>query len=279
MFSIAVIVIASCIGLAPAPPAAPKVALIFDDIGNNYEHGRAAIELPHPFAYAMLPFSPHAKSLAHMANSLDKDVLVHLPMEAEHDNHLLGPGALRVDMSQHEIESTVLKSIAAIPHAIGINNHMGSRLTRESAHMRWLMHAIHRRGGLFFVDSRTTTDSVALEWAERSQIAASFRDVFLDNVQSRRYIEDQLNTLVKTAKINGHALGIAHPHPLTIDVFQKWNASETGIQIVKLSEYIQLHQTIVGPPSRPLQTRHFSATKCGNDSDDSYSAENPYTKW
>ena len=174
MFNISTIVIASCVGFAHELSNPPEVALIVDDIGNHYENGRAAVELPHAFAYAMLPFSPHAKGLAHMANSLDKDVLVHLPMEADHDNHLLGPGALLVGMSQNEIENSLSESIAAVPHAIGVNNHMGSRLTREPEYMRWLMHAIHQRGGLFFIDSRTTGESVALKWGHAGANCCKF---------------------------------------------------------------------------------------------------------
>lgn len=278
MFSIPAIVIASCVGLTPDLPSSPEVALIIDDIGNHYENGRAAVELPHAFAYAMLPFSPHAKILAHLADSLDKDVLVHLPMEAEHDNHLLGPGALRVDMSQDEIAHSLLASIAAVPHAIGINNHMGSRLTRKSAPMRWLMNAIHERGGLFFIDSRTTTESVALKWAKRSHIPSTSRDVFLDNIQTRDYIEDQLNNLVQKAKRNGHALGIAHPHALTIDVFRNWRPAGAGIRIVPLSEYVARYQTIVESTSVPLEPRPLGAIECGNDSNDPYPTENPYTQ-
>ncbi len=177
MFSLSAIAIAGCVGLTPAAAGVPVIALIIDDIGYAYENGRAAVELQQPFAYAVLPFSPHAKTLARLAHTLDKDVMVHLPMEADHDNHLLGPGALRLDMSRNEIESTFLESIAAVPHAIGVNNHMGSRLTQEPAHMGWLMHAIHERGGLFFVDSRTTSHSIALSSAQRASIVSTFRDV------------------------------------------------------------------------------------------------------
>ncbi len=279
MFSVAAVVIASCIGFSNDPPNPPEVALIIDDIGNSYETGRAAVEIPHAFAYAMLPFSPHAKGLARMANSLDKDVLVHLPMEADHDNHLLGPGALLVGMSQNEIEKSFRESIAAVPHAVGVNNHMGSRLTREPEHMRWLMHAIRQRGGLFFVDSRTTGSSVALKWAVREQIAASFRDVFLDNVQTREHIEKQLNNLVAKAKQNGHALGIAHPHPLSLAVFRNWDPAAAGVRIVKLSEYIKKYQGFGGSSAPPLQSSGFSAAECGNHGDHPKPTQDPYTKW
>ncbi len=279
MFSISSIAIATCLGLAPTPTDLPMVALIIDDVGNNYTAGRNAIELPHDFAYAMLPFSPHTKRLAHLANSLEKDVIVHLPMEAEHDNHLLGPGALLVDMLRDEFDNTLLQSITAVPHAIGVNNHMGSRLTRESAQMRWLMHAIHEHGGLFFIDSRTTTGSVALQWARQSDVAATFRDIFVDNVKSRRYIEKQLESLVEKAKRDGHALGIAHPHRLTIEVFRNWQPSEAGVRLVKISEYVEIHRVGTRTPSSPSRSQVVVTTECTDDGDNTYPTKDPNTQW
>jgi polysaccharide deacetylase 2 family uncharacterized protein YibQ len=267
VFSVSSVVVSACLGLAPALTDLPMVALIIDDIGNNYATGRDAIELPHDFAYAMLPFSPHTKNLAHLANSLGKDVIAHLPMEADQDNHLLGSGALMIDMPREEFDNTLLESITAVPHAIGVNNHMGSRLTRESAQMRWLMQAIHERGGLFFVDSRTTTRSVALRWARRSDVAATFRDIFLDNVKSRIYIEKQLENLVAKAKRDGHALSIAHPHRLTIDVLRTWQPAETGVRLVKISEYVETHRYAANMLSTPLQVSIVAATERTDNSD------------
>jgi polysaccharide deacetylase 2 family uncharacterized protein YibQ len=277
MFNLSAIVIAGCVGLTRAVAGPPVIALIIDDIGYAYENGRAAVELQQPFAYAVLPFSPHAETLAHLANTLDKDVMVHLPMEADNDNHLLGRGALRLDMSRNEIESTLLESIAAVPHAIGINNHMGSRLTQEPAHMGWLMHAIHDRGGLFFVDSRTTSHSIALKSAKRASIVSTFRDVFLDNVKTRRHVQGQIDALVAQAKRNGHALGIAHPHPVTIEVLRNWRPSQAGVRLIKISDYVLTHQVLDSTPSRPRTSLRAAASECGDKGYNADPAENPDT--
>ena len=213
MTSLAAAALTACLAAAAPDTPPADVAVIIDDIGYDYPNSLAAVELDKPLAYAVLPFSPHAETLARFANRLGKGVLVHLPMEADSHNHALGPGALRLDMSQQQIETAVSDSLAAVPFAIGINNHMGSRLTRESRPMLWLMQAIRDRGTLFFIDSRTTASSVALASARTAAVDALPRDVFIDNVKTRDGIEHQLARLASTAREKGHALGIAHPHP------------------------------------------------------------------
>lgn len=275
MFSLLVgLGVVACADLIPAPSRLPEIALIIDDIGYHYEKGRSAIELQWPFAYSILPFSPYAERLAYLANALGKDVMVHLPMEAETDNHLLGPGALWFDMSRTEIEGRLVESLAAVPHAIGINNHMGSRLTREPIPMRWLMHAIHERGRLFFVDSRTTSHSIALYSAHQAKVASTGRDVFLDNIQTQEYIEQQLNSLVVQAKKNGHALGIAHPHPITIGILQNWQPSIAGVRLVKIRDYIATHQDYGGDERSP-GTLRLAVSECSDKSGDTGPTENP----
>ena len=148
----------------------PEVALVIDNIGYNYANGRAAINLPQAYAYAVSPFSPHAVKLATAESESSKDVILHLPIDANQVNHLLGPGALRLEMTQTDVEAALRKSLAAVPFVIGVNNYMGSRLTCETAHMCCLMEAIRQTGDLFFIASRTTTGSHASFEAKRANV-------------------------------------------------------------------------------------------------------------
>lgn len=268
---------AACLFVSQPPAPVADVAIIIDDIGYDYRNSRAAVELSQPFAYAVLPFSPHARDLAALANELDKNVIVHLPMEADADNHALGPGALMMGMSQPEITAALTESLAAVPYAVGINNHMGSRLTRESDAMNWLMQAIVAHGDLFFVDSRTTAGSVALKVALELDLAATARDVFIDNEQSPEAITRQLGALVKRAKQVGHALGIAHPHAVTIDVLRGWQPLEAGVRVITLAEYIDNYQRGggAGPAAGSART---TAAECGDEGEYPGAAENPHAQ-
>ena len=277
MNSLAAAVLTACIAAAVPDERPVDVAVIIDDIGYDYSNSLAAVEIEKPFAYAVLPFSPHAEALAHLANRLGKGVLVHLPMEADSQNHALGPGALRLEMSRHEIESTLSDSIAAVPFAIGINNHMGSRLTREAQPMLWLMQAIRERGALFFIDSRTTASSVALISARRAAVDALPRDVFIDNVKTRAGIERQLARLAETARQQGYALGIAHPHPVTIDVLGAWDPAAAGVRLLGIADFVAAHKDAPAVAGGD----HVSAmpsTECGDDRDDAETTEYPYAQ-
>lgn len=276
MSIIASAIAAACLLVSQTPTPVADVAIIIDDIGYDYRNSRAAVELHQPFAYAVLPFSPHARDLARLANELDKNVIVHLPMEADADNHALGPGALMMDMSQPEITAALTESVAAVPYAVGINNHMGSRLTRESDAMHWLMQAIVARGDLFFVDSRTTAGSVALQAALQLDLAATARDVFIDNEQSPEAITHQLALLVKRAKQVGHALGIAHPHAVTIDVLRNWQPHEAGVRVIALVDYIESYRR--GGADVMAGSAQTAAAECGDEGEHPGAAQHPHAQ-
>ena len=56
------------------------------------------------------------------------------------------------------------KALLEVPYRKGVNNHMGSRFTADRDLMRVLLKPVKDRG-LFFVDSRTTAKTVALDEA------------------------------------------------------------------------------------------------------------------
>lgn len=205
---------------AVAPPIAPTITIVIDDLGNRLQADSRAIALPGPVSYAILPHTPYARRMARLAHELGKDVLVHIPMQAEHARHLLGPGALLQSMSRGEFTDSVAHSIAAVPYACGISNHMGSVLTADRHAMRSLMAALQPTG-LFFLDSYTSAGSVAAVSAKDYRIPYLRRDVFLDNDRSENEIRRQFRRLLSIARENGYAIAIGHPYPETIAVLNE----------------------------------------------------------
>ena len=237
------IILTACAALAGGPrESTAVVAVLIDDIGYRLQDGMAAIALPGPIAYAILPDTPHTVDLAESAYASHKEVLLHLPMEANQNNHLLGPDAIAISMDAEQVTHVFERALAAVPHAIGVSNHMGSRFTGELTNMRWLMAAVRAKNGLFFVDSRTTARSVAVTAAGEANVPITVRDVFLDNIRSVRYIEQQLDRLAEKARRNGTALGIAHPYPETIEVLSTWRPESAGIKLVSVTELVRREQ-------------------------------------
>lgn len=221
----------------------PLISIIIDDIGYRLHEDLRAIGLPGQVAYAIMPHSPHARKMSALANSLGKDVLVHMPMQATEDekNEFLGPGALTLQMTREEFDRTLELGLRSIPHAIGVNNHMGSLLTRHPGHMEWLMESlkIHRK---FYIDSVTSNQSVAASIAREVKLPYLSRDVFLDNVQSDKAIQKQFDELVKIARKKGVAIAIGHPHPETLTVLSRnlLLLDTTGVKLISPKQMLKL---------------------------------------
>jgi len=222
-----------------------RVAIIIDDIGYRYSDAKA-LELPGNITYSILPHTPYGKKLALKANARNHDVLLHIPMESQKGKRL-GPGALTSDMSEEKIYETLAASLNEIPFAIGINNHMGSRLTTLYQPMSWTMSFLKEKQ-LFFLDSKTSANSQAEQAALDSGVPVNSRHVFLDNQLDDHYIEKQFNELISQAQNNAFAIAIAHPHPETVKNLTRLIPllAENNITLVPLSElYIKQSLTTV----------------------------------
>ncbi|MBA1148950.1 divergent polysaccharide deacetylase family protein [Ectothiorhodospiraceae bacterium WFHF3C12] len=218
---------------ADGAPAA-LVAVVIDDVGDRLEAGERTVDLPGPVACAFLPHTPHAERLAVRAHEQGKEVLLHQPMQAVTHNELLGPGAVTLEMTEPQFLRTLRENLLALPYVSGINNHMGSLLTRHPGHMTWLMEELQRQGGLYYIDSRTTHHTVAQRMADEVGVPAGRRHVFLDNRRDTGAIRAQFRTLVRTAKRQGYALAIGHPYPETLAVLEAEipKLAEAGVRLV-----------------------------------------------
>ena len=212
-----------------------RIALIIDDMGYHEGAGEEALALPGNLTYAFLPHTPFAWKQATQAHQLKREVMLHLPMEADLGNPL-GAGALTLSMPREEFLAVLERNLESIPYVAGVNNHMGSLLTRDPTAMRWLMGAL-REAGLYFVDSRTTDATVAERVAQAQLVDSARRHVFLDYIQDKEIVRHQLAKLVATARREGSAIGIGHPYPETLSVLKQAlpELQAEGIELVPVS--------------------------------------------
>lgn len=234
-----------------------RIAIIIDDLGNSQELGRRAVALPGPLTYSVLPQRPYSFDIARQAHRQGKEVMLHLPMQAA-DGRAMGPGGLREGMAREEFSREVRSSLNTVPHVVGVNNHMGSLLTRQPRAMRWLMQELSCAGELYFVDSRTDVRTVARTLAQEAGLANAQRDIFLDNRIEPVYVRTQLQRLVARAKRNGSAIGIGHPHPQTLAVLaeQLPLLAAQGVELVPVSRLVEQRRNTESwhACSSPLQT-------------------------
>ncbi len=229
---------------APIVPKAeasnvPRLCIIIDDLGYAPpELVRRLCSLPVPFSVAVLPYQEHTKESAHLAHDLGKEVLLHLPMEglATKDP---GPDALLANLDEPELRRRAKKALGEIPHAVGTNNHMGSRLTADRARITWVLEEVKQRK-FFFVDSRTSKETVAEDVARGLHIRTTRRHVFLDDDKAFAEIEKQWDRALALAKKDGEALAIGHIYPETVEALEKLVPRAKGeIRFVKASEVVK----------------------------------------
>ena len=149
------------------------------------------------------------------------EVLLHLPLESVNNHEAMADteGLIMAMMTEPAIVASFEASYDRVPFATGTNNHMGSRFTAERDLMRAILRPIKEKG-LFFVDSRTTAKTVALDEARKMGIRATERDVFLDADEDRGRIRGRLIELLQKARKKGRAVGICHPFPETLAVLK-----------------------------------------------------------
>lgn len=228
------------------PAFAGKVAIVIDDIGYK-KSDRKMLEMDAPLTYAVLPHTPLGFEYAQSAAQKNRDVIIHIPMQANSNNRLLGPGALTDKMDKREYQQTLLAAMEDIPFAVGMNNHMGSLLTTMEQPMAWTMELL-RQHNMFFLDSKTTTNSKVGSIANKFGVDSLDRNVFLDHHQDPKAISKQFDRLIRIAKQQGSAIAIGHPYDVTYQVLrQQLNKLEqAGIELVPLS---QLLPVVVENPS------------------------------
>jgi len=198
-----------------------KIAIIIDDNGYSTKDCDQLESIPQPFTIAILPAQKFSRYMAYCAHDRDKGIMLHMPMEP-HANKDRYPKnyIIRTDMPEALIRSRLSDSLADIPYVQGVNNHMGSKATEDRRLMSIVLEEM-RAKNLFFIDSLVTSKSICHETARANHVPFAQRNVFLDNVNSRKYIENQFQELAQKARENGKAIGIGHARPLTWQILKE----------------------------------------------------------
>jgi len=217
----------------------PAIAIIVDDLGYGGEATDLLLCLEEPLTVSVLPGLPGSERAAQRALHAGFEVMLHLPMEAVGDEPT-EPGELRTGMSPDTVARLIERYLATVPGAVGVNNHKGSKLTTHESQMAEVMSVLseHR---LYFVDSLTTSESVALDVARRAGLSSIGNDVFLDNEEDAMSIQERLEELMRVARRRGFAVGICHARAATMEVLRETlpTMRARGYQLVHVSELLE----------------------------------------
>ncbi len=213
--------------LVPWGQARGHLAIVIDDVGRELHLFEQLHALRYPLTFSILPGSIYAPGIQLRLRGdvrRSREIMLHLPMEpadpskmvegAEaEERFLLGaddPATLRAKID---------RALARVPAAVGVNNHMGSALTRDAEAMAVVMEALLPRP-LFFLDSRTIGDTRAEAAARSAGVPTTSRDVFLDHDPSPAAIEAALDDAVRRSH-DRPVVAIAHPSQALVEVLRR----------------------------------------------------------
>ena len=239
-----------CLALASTWIQAANIALIIDDIGNKRQDAQA-FELPSEVTFSILPHKPLSTPFSLRAEQQQREVMLHIPMESL-TGRAMGPGGISSDMYPNTIKQSLIDALLTVPNAMGVNNHMGSKLTQLTLPMSVTMEFLQKRG-LYFVDSRTTRFSKAEFIAKQKGVLSTKRNVFLDHVVSHEHIDKQFQRLLRLAKKHGQAVGIGHPYPQSMQYLRENlpKLASQGIRLVPLSDLLHEQQRLANLSKTP----------------------------
>lgn len=199
------------------PPDAGWLVLVLDDIGFHPQRVRRVLEWDVPTVFAVLPGRPHSRALAKLIDRRGRDLLLHQPMEPR-GYPQLNPGkhALLMSQSPRRWRQILEDNLEAVPEAVGVNNHMGSRFTADAQAAEVVTEWLKRRG-LMFLDSLTTQGSQMRRACAGAGVPYAARHVFLDHERTPEFVDRQIERWLRRAGEAGVGIAIGHPYRVTLD--------------------------------------------------------------
>jgi polysaccharide deacetylase 2 family uncharacterized protein YibQ len=231
----------------PASAVRPRIAVVIDDLGLDKRRTERTITLPAPLTLSFMAYAEDLPRLTEEAHRAGHELMVHVPMEPINGAKDMGPNGLAVGLAPDEVLRRLRWDLSRFEGYVGINNHMGSRFTRDADSMEPVIAELKARG-LLFLDSRTIGDSAGAELARRLGVPAASRDVFLDNEVRADAIAGRLGEVEQIARRHGSAIAIGHPHDATLDELQAWirGLKDKGFLLVPVSSIVRERWTARG---------------------------------
>jgi uncharacterized protein len=218
----------------------PRIALVIDDMGFDRKNSARAVRLPSEVTLAFLPYAPTVSAQVRHARLKGHPVIMHLPMEAPDHKGKPGYNVLAVNADERVLRKQLARMLGRFGGYIGVNNHMGSRFTRDRAKMDIVVSELKKRG-LYFLDSRTSGSTVGYKAAAAAGIPYAIRDVFLDHEPAPAKIRQRLAETERVARATGQAVAIGHPRDATMDQLVPWVAGlkARGFDLVRLDTLLK----------------------------------------
>jgi len=220
-----------------------KIAIIIDDFGyGNTDQIAKLLNLPYQISCAIIPGLSKSKDFYRLAQQHKKETLIHMPMEAIEEKVEYSDYSIYTNMSDEEITKRINKAIFDYPASKGMNNHMGSKVTSDEFSMEIILRELSK-STKYYIDSKTTNQSVVAKVARKLTVAWASRDIFLERERNdtKDYLRGKLGVTAKIAEQTGSAIAIGHPYKNTIEVLIEEipKLEKQGFEFVFVSELVK----------------------------------------
>ncbi len=215
-----------------------KIAIVIDDVGLDMAGSHRAVALPSFVTLSYIPYSLRLHEQTRAAIDAGHELLLHMPMEPVGSADP-GPNALLLELSKDELRQRLDTALASFTGYDGMNNHMGSKFTADADAMELVINELQQRH-VFFLDSRTSAQSVGARIAHEHGVPSISRDIFLDDDMSSKAVRNQLEQTERVARHKGYAVAIGHPHAVTLQTLEEWipDAQRRGFEFVPIKNLV-----------------------------------------
>ena len=222
-----------------ALPVIGRIAIVVDDWGYNLNNLHILEQIKYPITISILPNLSYSKAVSGQLHKRGFEIMLHLPMEPR-EKYRLEQDTILISMDEATIKNIIGKDLTSVRDASGVSNHMGSRATEDSRTMGIIFGELKKRH-LYFLDSLVSSSSICTDLANKTQIAFTKRDVFLDNKEEPEYIRGQIHKLKSIAKLYGRAIGVAHDRKVALEVLKEAmpELEKEGYKFVFVSELLR----------------------------------------
>lgn len=231
---------------AVAEKEKPMIAVVIDDMGVNIKgSARATEHLSPAVTLSFLAYARHIREQVKAAQEKGHEIMLHLPWEADNKKADPGPHHLSVDMTSELLQKNLIANLEGFEGYVGLNNHMGSKFSRYRPGLEIVMAELSKRG-VFFLDSKTTSTSIAESVARDYGLSTTHSDVFLDHEENPKMVGSSLHEVEAIARRRGSVVAIGHPKKVTLDALEAWipTLEAKGFQLVPLSRVVTYRQEI-----------------------------------
>ncbi|MCK5492491.1 MAG: divergent polysaccharide deacetylase family protein [Candidatus Omnitrophica bacterium] len=220
----------------------PTIAIIFDNFGESLNALKDVHSLGIPVTVSVIPNLRFSKNIAHIATRCGHSVFIHLPLQPVEEKYQKTDKYrfISSDLNKKDKDFLLKRYLNSTRIAIGVNNHMGSKATKNEDLMRMILKEIKDRG-LIFVDSRTSEESVGYEIALEEGVACGYNEGFLDDSDDMFQMKERMDVLINKSREKGKIIVIAHPKENTIQFFKNELPKLQGkVDFITMKEFFDL---------------------------------------